>query len=142
MDSHARNGYIDKNYLKLKEFGAIAYTRKDPELLVKCIEHIVQNEPLNFLRDQEENNLSEDSTVKYHFNDTELKIIHFLSRGLSYNEIAEMNELKHLSPRTIETYVLKMVKSLELKNKIHLVSYAYLNGIIYAINGDNLEKAS
>ena len=129
------NGYSQKSLNKLMNLGALCYVKKDSILISKCIQHIHDNKQLSFLQDQVEVILSESPSLNYTFNDTELRIIQYLAEGFSYNEIVEKPELMHLSPRSIETYVLKMIKILELRNRLHLVSYAYANGILHTIDG-------
>ncbi len=130
------NGYY-KNYPeKLKGFAVDCYIPKENNIIKQCIQQIQSNVPLNI----HHSNFPlyfhkhESSSIQYSFKSIELQIIQYLANGLSYLEISNQKGLEHLSDRSIETYVLKMIKSLHLKSRGHLISYAYAHGLIHSFD--------
>lgn len=137
--SHTFQNDILMDLRKLKVEG---YCKRDTAVINSCVDIILKDK--NFIdqkyyiawQNEVEDLIKSDTNLEKKLNATEIKLILFTCEGKNNKEIAL--EL-HLSKRTVDTYIAKLLNKLDLKYKSELIRFAYTNGIC-VLNCSNRTK--
>ena len=128
------NGFEYNLISFLKEKGAKGFSRKDGNYVLKALDMISNGKEFwdnEYLQSYSKYDIKPSMTnfqlLTEEINGKEIEIINLLANGLSSEEIC-----KHLgySYFTIEAQIQNIVRRLSLKNRSHLVAYAFVYGLI------------
>jgi len=120
------NGY-DKSIIRdAKLFNVSGFCQKHEPCFTTCLKAILKQEL--YFQDCNIESSSIEIINNLTINSIQLKIIRLLALGHSYAQVSEC--LKFLSTKTVESYTLKLIDQLGLKSRCHLISYAYIHGLI------------
>ena len=114
---------------KIKLPPNVNYIPKRKDEIKALLEHLVDGKPYHYPGEEDASPSLEESMFQLDLNSIEVEILQALSEGLGYLEISQ-ERIKHLSPRTLETYVQRMMNRFQQKSKIQLVCTAYSHGIL------------
>lgn len=125
------NGYESSIIEKLKAKHVAGFSRKTPAYVLKALEAISKGEHF-----WDTGHVRQDKPVhefpvltNYDINGLEIEMINLLAAGMSSEEIS--NKLKCYTPSTVETYIQTLINRFSLKNRAHLVAFAYVNGLLF-----------
>ena len=107
----------------------VNYIPKRKEEIRELLSHFVDGKEYHYQGEEEASPALNESMFQLDLNSIEVEILQALSEGFGYLEISH-ERIKHLSPRTIETYVQRMMARYNINSKIQMVCIAYAHGII------------
>lgn len=107
----------------------VYYCQKNSSIIFKILQHLMHQDTIvheqylqqwrNYDQAFHNHNLVQQTQI-YTPSPIELQIINYACKGLTNNEIGRK---VHLSGRTVETYIKKLTKKFQVKNKIQLITY-------------------
>lgn len=78
-------------------------------------------------KDEFENELNENLFYPFHISNKELEVLHLLSEGFAYKEMAEKLEI---TPSAVEKRIRPLFQRFNVKNNAHLIAFAYQNNLL------------
>lgn len=78
-------------------------------------------------KDAFETDLNESLFYPYHISSKELEVLHLLSDGFAYKEMADKLDV---SPSAIEKRIRPLFQRFKVKNNTHLIAFAYQNNLL------------
>ncbi|WP_158961967.1 response regulator transcription factor [Myroides fluvii] len=125
MYTHVYQADIEE---QLGSYKHVYYCQKNSQIIFKILTALLQ-ENISFYKqhleqwkthDKEFNDYTPREALVYTPSSTELKIINYACKGLTNKEIGEK---VHLSGRTIESHIKKLINKFSVQNKIQLITY-------------------
>lgn len=123
------NSYESDLMNKLIQKNVGGFCRKEFSFIKQAIEALASNQ--NFYDDSYHLHPSNPFALQHEeFSGMEITLLNLLAEGFTCKEMAD--QIRSLSVRTIETYLHRLIKRYHLKNRAHLVSFAYMNGLLHS----------
>ncbi len=118
-------GYISKDADSEELLKAIEVITEGEEFFGETVSKIVYQ---SFLKKTKIDVLSDPSNPNFTvLSERELDVLKCFAEGMSYKQAADF---LHISPRTVETHRVNIMKKLEMENLAQLIKYAVRNGIV------------